>query len=167
MSGLAFSMKTVPVATFNQREPAQLLQRRLEEHGFEVRVHDESKLERFLFMSEPLAAIHVEVKQPDYLRARHLIAEWDQAEGVMHRAVHCPQCHSTRIEFPQMTRKFVTTSIFMLLAVFRLVPREFYCLDCHYTWPKISRHPKDRDLLGFPFDSRVWHPENAHSHERG
>ena len=58
-------MKTVPLATFNDQSQARLLQSRLAEAGVPAIIHDESKLERFWFMSEPLAAVHVEVEQPD------------------------------------------------------------------------------------------------------
>lgn len=125
-------------------------------------MHDESKIERFLFMSEPLAAIHVEVQPQDYVTARHLVEEWDRTEDSRTQAVHCPQCGSTRVEFPQMTRKFVTTALWMVLAVVRLVPREYYCQDCHYTWPKTEPREPERDALEFPYDSKVMHPERNH-----
>jgi hypothetical protein len=83
-------VKTVSVATFNAQEPAQTLLLRLQQASIEAIIHDESKLERFWFMSEPLAAFHVEVPQPDYLRARELIEEWDQAERILQTAVRCP-----------------------------------------------------------------------------
>ena len=69
------SMKAVPVATFNETGPAQQLRDRLQRAGIQTRVNDESKLERFWFMSEPLAAFHVEVHQSDFLNARRLIHE--------------------------------------------------------------------------------------------
>jgi len=148
-------MKTVPVATFNEREPAVRLQQRLEAAGFTAVVTDQSKIERFWFVSEPLAAIHLEVEPSRYLEARRLIEDWDRTNPVLTDAVRCPECHSSRVEYPQMTRKFVTPSIGVVLMLLRLVPREFYCLDCHYTWPKESKAPEpDRDLLGWPVRKR-------------
>jgi len=61
--------KTHCVATFNALSPALVLCQQLQEAGINAVIHDESVLERFWFMSEPLAAIHVEVRQPDYLPA--------------------------------------------------------------------------------------------------
>ena len=152
-------MNTVPLATFNELEPARRLQERLQQSAIMATIRDESKLERFWFMSEPFAAIHVEVAQPDYLKARQLIGQWDKAEAVMKEALPCPECQSTRLEYPQLTRKFVTPTLGSLLMALRLARREFYCLDCHYTWPTVDRLEPERDALGWSYESKHWHPE--------
>src|SRR5262245_46101607 len=108
-------MNRVALATFNEVEPARALRERLQQAGIPAVLHDESKLERFWFMSAPLAAFHVEVSQPQYLEARQLIEEWDQEHAVLREAVRCPECHSSRVEFPQLPRKFATTTWFRLL----------------------------------------------------
>jgi len=159
-------MKTVPLATFNELEPAQMLQQRLQQAGIPALIHDESKLERFGFMSRPLAAIHVEVPQLRYLEARQLIELWDTDQGVLRSAVRCPDCHSSRVEFPQLTRKFVTPALLRVFMSLRVIPQEFYCLDCHFTWPIKPPVERKLDILGFPEDSKFWHPEKARSDRR-
>ncbi len=154
-------MKTIPVATFNEWEPARELQSRLEKVRIQAIIRDESKLERFWFMSEPAAAIHVEVRQPDYVTARQQIKEWNQRDGILRQAVICPECGSPRIEFPQITRKFLMPVVEACLMLLHIMPREFYCLDCQYSWPKKRPPKREFDLLGFPYDSRFWHPERA------
>lgn len=152
-------MKTIPVATYNEQEPAVGLKNRLEAAGIPAVIHDESKLERFWFMSEPAAAIHVEVRQPDYLRARQFIQDWHQCDGILKRAVICPACGSPRAEFPQITRKFLMPVVEACLMVLRIMPREFYCLDCQYTWPKARPPRREFDILGFPCDSKSMQSE--------
>ena len=154
-------MKAVPVATFNETGPAQQLRDRLERAGIQTRIHDESKLERFWFMSEPLAAFHVEVNQPDFLNARRLIQEWHESDGVLKEAVRCPSCHSSRVEFPQITRKFAMPVIAAFLMASHLMRRKYYCMDCHFTWPKVEPVERELDPLGWPYDSKFWHPERA------
>src|SRR5437763_4576735 len=154
-------MRKMLLATFHEAEPAQQLRTRLEQAGIQAVVEDESKLQRFWFLSEPLAAIHVEVPGPDYEKAARLIQEWDQAQGLLKEAVRCPSCHSPRVEFPQLTRKFITPSLGTLLMVIGLIPREFYCHDCHYTWPKALRLQPSRDALGWPKESKLWHSEGV------
>jgi hypothetical protein len=127
---------TVTVATFNTLEPARQLQERLRQARCDAVIHDESRLERFWFMSSPLAAVHVEVTSRDYLPACKLIAEWDSREGVLGEAVRCPECGSSRVEFPQIPRKFLMPVAEAVLMALRILPRRFYCLDCHCTWPK-------------------------------
>ena len=152
-------MKTVPLATFNELEPAQTLQQRLQQAGIPATIHDESKLERFWFMSAPLAAIHIEVAQPQYLEARQLIALWDTEQGMLQNAVRCPDCRSSRIEFPQVTRKFMTPALLRVFMSLRVIPQEYYCLDCQFTWPIKPPAERKLDILGFPEDSKFWHPE--------
>lgn len=154
-------MKTLSVATFNDRAPAEALCEQFAQAGVNAVLHDESKLERFWFMSEPLAAIHVEVPQPDYLKARRLMDEWEKANALMMKsAVRCPECHSSCVMFPQSTRKFLTPALCQtVLTVLHIAPREYYCLDCHFTWPKVPRIEPELDVLGFPMNSKFWHPE--------
>ena len=160
-------MKTLSVATFNDRAPAEELRTQFCQAGVNAILHDESRLERFWFMSEPLAAIHVEVPQPDYLRARQLMNEWEMANELMKTAVRCPECQSACVMFPQITRKFLTPALCqMLLTALHVTPREYYCLDCHFTWPKVPRKAREFDVLGFPMDSKFWHPERFPKQEK-
>jgi len=153
-------MKTLSVATFNDHASAQQLCERFAAAEIPAWLHDESKLERFWFMSEPLAAFHVQVSQPDYLAARRLLSVWEKETDLLKDAVRCPECHSCCVEFPQMTRKFLTPAACqLLLTLLHVVPRQYYCLDCHFTWPKVVKPEPELDLLGFPLNSRFWHPE--------
>jgi hypothetical protein len=63
------------------------------------------------------------------------------------------------VEFPQISRKFASPVIEAFLMVAHIMPREFYCLDCHNTWPKEITPETERDVLGWPSKSRLWHPE--------
>ncbi|MEW6305990.1 MAG: hypothetical protein AB1705_21145 [Verrucomicrobiota bacterium] len=159
-------MKAVPIATFNELAPATQLCRKLEEAGIQSFIHDESRLERFWFMSEPLAAIHVEVDQPDFLKSRQLLQEWEVTSDVMNEAVLCPECHSSRVEFPQITRKFAMPAVQAVLMAMHIIPREFYCQDCHFTWPKEPPVEPARDILGWRLNSSYWHPEYARTRQR-
>ena len=153
--GVVFRMKTLPVATYDDYAPAEQLHTQFTQAGLNSVLNDESKLERFWFMSEPLAAIHVEVTQPDYLRARQLMSEWEKSSDLMRAAVRCPECQSSRIEFPQITRKFFTPALcHILMMTLHVVPRKYYCLDCHFTWPKVPKVEPQLDILGFPLNSK-------------
>lgn len=152
-------MKNLPVATFDTLEPALELQARLAQADVPSVIHDESKLERYWFMSEPAAAFHVEVPPADYLPARELIAAWQRNGPVLKAAVCCPACGSSRIEYPQITRKFLMPILEACLMAVHLLPREYYCLDCQFSWPRTRAPKRDFDLLGFPYDSKFWHPE--------
>jgi hypothetical protein len=155
-------MNTMLLATFHELEPAQILQQRFQQAGISAIIKDESRIQRIWFMSEPLAAIHVEVPTDQYLDALALMKLLDTDHGILRSAVRCPECHSSRIEFPQLTRKFATPGLIGLLMAARIVRREFYCLECHFTWPLVVQLARKLDKFGWPYDSRLWHPENFH-----
>jgi hypothetical protein len=158
-------MNTHLVATFNDLEPAAHLRGRLQQAGIPAIIHDESKLERFGFMCQPRAAVHIEVSQPHYLEARRLIKEWDSSDGVLRNAVRCPECSSSRVEFPQLTRKFVTPAVLRVFMALHIIPEEFYCLDCQYTWPTVMPIEPPRDILNWPVDSHMGDPKAVRAPE--
>lgn len=160
-------MKTLPVATFNERTAAEQLRGQLRAAGVTAVLHDESKLERFWFMSEPLAAIHVEVPQPDYQKTRRLMSEWEKSGDSLKTAVRCPDCQSSRVEFPQVTRKFITPALCqMVLMTLHVMPRQYYCQDCHFTWTKVAKVEPELDVFGWPLNSKFWHPERFPKQEK-
>lgn len=159
-------MKTVSVLTFNRFEPAEQSQQRLQQAGIRAVLSDESRLERYWFMSEPLAVIHAEVDESDFVMVRRLIQVWDHSEAAMKEVLWCPACGSSRVEYPQITRKFAMPVVEAILMAVHVMRRRFYCLDCHFTWPKEESVEPERDLLGWPIDSKLWHPERFRKEPR-
>ena len=143
-------MNTITIATFNQVEPARPLQQRLENAGIHAVIHDESKLQNFVFESESLAGVRVAVSETDAGRAERLLAEWDAADHLLEQAVVCPECKSPQVEFPQITRKFLTPALGGLLFKLHIAEKEFYCHHCHHTWPLRVKVEPDVDLLNWP-----------------
>jgi hypothetical protein len=141
--------KTV-VATFSESEKAELVRNRLERAGISASVGDESKLQKFLFLSKPLASQKVYVDDKDFERARQFLAEADATDHILNGEIRCLQCGSARVEYPQFTRKFVTTTFVELFYLLRLIDKTFYCEDCHYTWPVTVSLRKKVDLLNWP-----------------
>jgi hypothetical protein len=85
--------------------------------------------------------------------------DWESSEW-MRLAVRCPECQSSSIEFPQVTRKFFTPALCqMVMIALHVVPRQYYCLNCHFSWPKVVKPEPELDILGWPLNSRFWHPE--------
>ena len=154
------------LATFHDQAPAKKLQERLIAAGVKAVITDQSNIERFWFVTPPLAAIHVEVPQPEYLRARRLIEEWDAGDGALRDAVRCPDCKSSRIEFPQIPRKFLMPVLVRFFMSLGVVQKSYYCLDCQNVWPITPVKERELDVLGFPRDSKFWHPENARAETR-
>jgi hypothetical protein len=145
----------ITVATFNEPEPAEVLKDRLDEAGMHADVMDESSTQAALFVGrEPRAHMRVRVRKEEFDHARQLVAGWEP-EGVMAKAVRCPQCGSSRLEYPQFSRRTAGSVFFALLSAAHLIPREYYCEDCQFTWPDKVALETPRDTLNWPHKSRV------------
>ena len=139
-------MKTVLVAAFNRLSEAEPVKKKLEEAGIMAEIHEETGVGRFMFAAKPYAAVRIEVPKQNFQEARHSLHTWDTPHGVMRNALHCPECGSSRIEFPQFTRKFFLPNTIGLLAALGVVQKKFYCMDCQNMWlPPGAKLPAPRE----------------------
>jgi len=143
------------VATFERLEQAQELQRCLENAGLEALTQDERRLQRYWFLSPQHCGVHVRVPTESLELATEFLTTNSAAVALMAGAIRCPSCHSSRVQYPQMTRKFILpTLVAQFLVLLRIMDRECYCEDCHYTWAKPSgagdsRHKERASLRSF------------------
>lgn len=135
-------MNRVPVALFRNRPAAELIQKRLSESGIKAEVHDELRLEKLWFVSRAGCGVRVEVAADQFERAYQLLMDWDASEQALRDAIRCPECRSLRVDYPQFTRKSMLPNLVMgFLATIGQVEKEFYCQDCHFTWPREGTKP--------------------------
>jgi uncharacterized paraquat-inducible protein A len=125
----------VNVAAYDQVTAAKALQGFLEKEGFEVRIHDGRGLQRYWFWTTPHAGILVQAPGPSYKKVRECLEADPGAQAFLQKAIRCPSCNSPRVQYPQMTHKFILpTLVAQLMVLLRLMKPECYCEDCHYTW---------------------------------
>jgi hypothetical protein len=132
-------MSRIRVALFIDEAGAEPVRRRLVRAGIPAEIHYEPSVARLWFVSKLGGGIRLEVPANHSERSSRLLLEWDAVNGLLHNAIRCPECRSLRVDFPQFTDKSLFTNLVMgLIAVLRLVEREYYCEDCHCMWPKPS-----------------------------
>jgi hypothetical protein len=138
----------VTIATFNEPAKAKRLMQRFREAGIKADIHNEGHLQQVAFMSKPQANVKVQLEDEDFERALQLMTEWETSDPDIAAAiVRCPQCGSSSIQYPQLTRKAITPAMASILFALRIFPKEFYCEDCHFTWTN-----EEERTLG-----RFWH----------
>jgi transposase-like protein len=138
----------VTIATFNEPAKAKRLKDRFQQAGLKADIHNEGHLQAVAFMSKPQANVKVQVEDDEFERAQQLMSEWEASDpDVASAMVRCPQCGSSRIQYPQLTRKAITPAMASVLFALRIFPKEFYCEDCHFTWTN-----EEERTLG-----RFWH----------
>jgi predicted Zn-ribbon and HTH transcriptional regulator len=126
----------VTIATFDDPAKAKHLKKRLQDSGVKADTHNEGRLQSVATMSEAHANAKVMVDEQDFQKANQLLTEWEASDPEIGAAIRCPQCKSPRIEYPQLTRKFMTPWLTSILFATKVFPKEFYCQDCHFTWGK-------------------------------
>jgi hypothetical protein len=141
----------ITVATFNDRDTAEAIASRLREAGFSADVYDESNEQKWkLFNLKPRAHMRVRVHTSEEADALEKLKSWD-GDDTLSRAVHCPACGSSRIEFPQFSRRTIMGALPAALAATGLIEQEFYCESCHFTWPAEEPKPgPEVDILNWP-----------------
>ena len=138
----------VTIATFSEPAKAKRLKERFDQSGLKADIHNEGHLQQVAFMSKPQANVKLQVDDNDFERAQSLMVEWETSDPDVNAAIiRCPQCNSSRIEYPQMTRKAITPAMASVLFALKIFPKEFYCEDCHFTWSN-----EDQPTL-----ARLWH----------
>jgi hypothetical protein len=136
-------MSRIRIALFMDEAGAEPVRRRLVRAGIPAEIHYEPSVARLWFVSKRGGGIRLEVPANHSERSSRLLLEWDTVDGLLHSAIRCPECRSLRVDFPQFTEKSLFTNLVMgLIAVLRLVEREYYCESCHCMWLKPSTKPR-------------------------
>ncbi|HMJ89256.1 MAG TPA: hypothetical protein VK530_05545 [Candidatus Acidoferrum sp.] len=147
-------MKTAIVATFNDRDHAEPILKRLNESGLHAKVRDETRWQK-AHLSERLASVKIEVPEMEFEAARERIRDCSPCE--LEQSVCCPECGSPDVDYPQVTRKFILPSLHSLLYKLRIVEKEFYCNTCQATWSVRERLEPERDELNWPIKDGKLH----------
>ena len=144
------------VATFNDRAPADHTATRLREAGFNADVFDESTAQKWLLLNmEPRAHMRVRVEKDEGERAMELLRQWQGEDALLGQAVHCPQCGSSRIEYPQFSRRTLMSAFPAALAAAGVIEKAYYCEACSFTWNPDEKPQPDRDILNWPAGTKV------------
>ena len=121
------------VAVFESLEAGKVLDAFLKDKGLESRTYDDKFFRYFLFLHPPKVTYRVQVRGNHFDGVTELLRA--KAPEVLDRALHCPSCGSLRINYPQMTRKFILPTILLHLGIiFHVIGHECYCEHCHAMW---------------------------------
>jgi hypothetical protein len=125
----------VKVAIFEESNEAQLLETFFKRKGIDARTYDDKILRLFLFLRPPRTTFRVQVRQGFFKYAMDLLETEPDVSALLQKAIHCPDCNSLHVEYPQMTRKFLLPTLLLHLGIiFRVIKHECYCENCHCIW---------------------------------
>lgn len=136
-------MQFTMFAAFEKKQDAECLSHYLESCGVKSAVAD-------LTVAQPENAIPAEFAKYQVLVAEGgenaaLQATRDTEEGarLIAPAVHCPDCGSLNIIYPNYPRNFLIPFLLRLLAKSHLVDGKYCCQACQFEWtpPQIGKAP--------------------------
>ncbi len=141
----------ISIASFNTRPPAEKLAEQLREAGFASEVFDESHEQKWqLFQLDPHAHLRVRVPEPELQKATEQLHAWEGSDTTLAQAVHCPSCNSTRVEYPQFSRRTLIGALPAIAASAGLIEQNYFCESCNFTWRAEPAKPDvDRDALNW------------------
>ena len=136
-------MNRISVALFSQRSHAEPIQQRLIEYGVAAEIHEELLVQKLWFVSRQAAGVTLEVPAGQFEKTQQLLRSWDSAGDFLCHAIRCPECKSLLVDYPQYARHSVLTNMAAgIAAELGLVEKDYYCEQCHYTWPKEPSLPQ-------------------------
>jgi hypothetical protein len=139
----------VNVAVFEDIKDGRILEGFFRDRGIDSRTYNDKLLQNFLFLCPPRVTYRVQVRQDHFDRATHAMD--DAHPPILEKAIHCPSCGSLRVNYPQMTRRFLLPTVLLHLGIiFRVIEHESYCENCHLTW-NLSRDAAARIREPKPF----------------
>src|SRR5258707_605521 len=106
-----YCMTRMSVALFNDHARAEPIRQRLAQAGIPAEIHDELRHEKLWMACKADCGVRLEVPADQFERAEDMLVEWDTKEGALRDAIHCPECGSLRVEYPQYTRKSLLTNL--------------------------------------------------------
>jgi len=138
------------VAVFEDLNTGKAVETLLTTQGIPARTYDDKLVRRLLFLRPPHVTYRLQVHAGDLGRAQECLHTGPTDS--LREAIHCPECGSLQISYPQMTRKFVLPTIVLHLGIlFRLMDHQCYCEKCHRMWslpseatrlaPKVNQDP--------------------------
>ena len=124
----------VTMAVFESANDGQRLEVALKNKGYAARTYSDRLLQLILFLCPPRALFRVQVRENDLKNATEFLDK-DPAAALLQKAVHCPACGSLRVQYPQMTRRFIMPTIMLHAGILlRIIGHEAYCEHCHFIW---------------------------------
>jgi hypothetical protein len=131
----------ISIAAFDNLPPAQTLVHALSERGIEAGLQNETADQALRFFTAHAHAQYRVLVAPDVMdRALQELARMEPLppehafECPVRHVIRCPECGSTRVEFPQFSRKTIVGALPAVAASLGLVEQDFFCQVCHYTW---------------------------------
>ena len=131
------------VALFSRKAKAELIAKVCDEAGYKARVRGESWLQALWFIPKRAASARLEVQSNQFDRAEEFLLNLDATGSSLDGVIRCPECHGLRVRYPQTAEHSLLTNVTLGAAAgLGVVEKDYYCENCHFTWPREGTKPR-------------------------
>ena len=95
----------ITVAVFEDTKDGRILETFFRDRDIEARTYNDRLLQNFLFLCPPRVTYRVQVRRDHFDQTVRAMDE--NHPPILEKAIHCPECGSLRVNYPQMTRRFI------------------------------------------------------------
>jgi hypothetical protein len=138
----------ISIASYDQLPPAEALVHALSERGLNPGLDNETADQTLRFFTGKKHAQFRVMVPPDQVeKALEEFAKIPPLpperayECPVTQVIRCPDCGSTRVQFPQFSRNTIVGALPAIAASIGLVEQDFFCQVCNYTWLPKKEEP--------------------------
>jgi hypothetical protein len=127
-------MQSTMLAAFEKKQDAENLLHYLESRGVTSALADLTVAQPENAIPADFAKYQVMVAEPEVKAALQVARQTEDGVRLIAPAVHCPECGSLDIIYPNYPRNFLIPFLLRLLAKTHLVDGKYCCLACQFEW---------------------------------
>lgn len=128
-------LQSTLIAAFEMREHAASLQQYLSAAGLNATLVDLTFEQPENAIPPDFARYQVHVPEPEGPLADTIVKGSEEGIALLQPAVHCPECGSLRILYPNIPRNFLVSAVMRVMVKMRVLDGEYLCLSCQHEWP--------------------------------
>ncbi len=127
-------MNSTLIAAFENKQDAERLTDYLNSQEVTAALVDLTVAMPGNALPEKFAKYQVRVPGDQAVGAVQVTDHTDEGLRLLEPAVHCPDCGSLRVRYPEMPRNFLAPFLFRMLVKFKVVEGQYACLTCKREW---------------------------------
>ena len=134
------TVPTVPlqsalVAAYEKKEDAEKMHQFLVSNGIKSTLVDLTVQQAENAIPPDFAKYQVQVPEAEEKAAEHAVHNADEGIQLLQNAIHCPECGSLRVVYPNIPRNFLVSAVMRVMVKMHVLDGQYLCMSCQHEWP--------------------------------
>ena len=128
-------LQSTMIAAFENRFEAEKLFQLLEDRGVPSTLVDLSVQQPENAIPPDFAQYQIQVQESDEKAAEAIAYGTEEGLALLQPAVHCPECGSLRVLYPNIPRNFLVSAVMRVMVKMHVLDGQYLCMSCQHEWP--------------------------------